>query len=333
MSGGSDSTAAAASRPKVLYLVGWGRSGTTLMDNVLGSHAGVFTAGEVTMLWELGLLERRRCGCGVPVPECDFWAAVLRRAFDGGLPDPARMLGLRRGPLAVARTPALVAGARSGRLAPGAAEYADVLSRLYRAAAAETGSRVVVDASKRPPDAVLAAAAPGVEPYLLHMVRDPRACAYSWQRRKDDPSTATPSLMWRHGRLMNAGHWVSWNALAERAARAYPAGRYLRVRYEDFMAAPRETVARVFALLDEPVHDSPFHDGTTVTLPGNHTIAGNPGRFRTGTVTIRLDDEWRAAQRPLDRRVTTAASLPWLRRYGYPCRVAAGHHAEQYRAA
>ncbi|MDL5160138.1 sulfotransferase family protein [Actinomycetospora termitidis] len=318
--------------PKVLYLVGWGRSGTTLMDNLLGAHPDVVTAGEVTQLWELGLLGRRRCGCGTPVPDCAFWAAVFDRAFGGPPPDPERMLALRHGPLAVLRTHALVEAVRRGDPPAGAAEYAGVLSRLYRAVADVAGARVVVDASKRPPDAVTTALADGVRPYLLHMVRDPRACAYSWQRVKADPSTARPEPMHRHGRLMNVGHWVSWNLLAERAARAYPPDRYLQLRYEDFMTAPRETVAQVFDLLGEPVPDGPFTDDRTVVLPGNHTIAGNPGRFRTGEITIGLDDEWRTAQRPLDRGVTTALSLPWLRHYGYPWRVPSGHHQHDHAA-
>lgn len=315
-------------RPKVLYIVGWGRSGTTLMDNVLGSHPGVVTAGEVTRLWELGMVQGRRCGCGDPVLACRFWSAVFDRAFAGGLPDATRMVGLQKGPLAVVRTPALLAAARSGRHTPAVTEYADVLSRLYRAVAEETGCRVIVDASKRPPDAVLTALAGGIEPYLLHMVRDPRACAYSWQRTMVDPSATRLAHMHRHGRLMNVGHWVSWNLLAERIAHAYPPGRCRTVRYEDFMTAPRATVDTVLDMLGEPAVAGPFLDDRTVRLPANHTIAGNPGRFRTGEVPVRLDDEWRSAQRPLDRRVTTALSLPVLRRYGYPWRVPAGERQE-----
>ncbi|MEJ2890751.1 sulfotransferase family protein [Actinomycetospora aeridis] len=303
-------------RLKVLYVAGWGRSGTTLMDNVLGAHDGVFTAGEITRLWELGYLEGRRCGCGDPVVGCAFWAPVLRRAFGDQPPDPRRLAALQHGSLGVLRTGALLAAARSGRSTDEATGYADILSRLYRAIAATTGCRVVVDASKRPPDAILTAMASGVEPYLLHMVRDPRACAYSWQRTVTDPS-ADGTRMHRHGRLMNVGHWVSWNVLIERLTQLLPPGRVLRVRYEDFMSAPRDVVGAVVDWLGEPVTDGPFLDDRTVDLPPNHTIAGNPGRFRTGEVGVRLDDAWVTEQGRLDRYVTTALASPWLRHYGY----------------
>src|SRR4029078_13725308 len=100
----------------------------------------------------------------------------------------------------------------------------------------------------------------------------------------------------RHGCLMNIGHWVSWTVAREMVGGASPEGRYQRLRYEDFMSDPQGTLARVFAFLGEPVVGSPFVDGATAVLPGNHTVAGNPKRFRTGEVRIRLDDEWRHRQ-------------------------------------
>src|SRR6185436_8128857 len=42
-------------RPRVLLVTGFGRSGTTLVNTILGSTPGVFAAGEVRFLWERGL--------------------------------------------------------------------------------------------------------------------------------------------------------------------------------------------------------------------------------------------------------------------------------------
>jgi hypothetical protein len=53
----------------------------------------------------------------------------------------------------------------------------------------------------------------------------------------------------------------------------------------------------------------------------NHTIAGNPSRFVTGVVHLEDKREWRHAQTRMDRWVTTAVALPFLRRYGYPIHV------------
>ena len=84
-------------------------------------------------------------------------------------------------------------------------------------------------------------------------------------------------------------------------------------------------MARIAALVGEPDARLPFVDEHTAELGTNHTVSGNPGRFRTGPVTLRLDDEWVAHQAARDRWATTALALPMLLRYRYPLRP--GHGA------
>jgi len=56
------------SRTRVLYILGWGRSGSTVLGNILGEIDGFFSAGELHYLWERSLVEGRACGCGRDVP-------------------------------------------------------------------------------------------------------------------------------------------------------------------------------------------------------------------------------------------------------------------------
>lgn len=62
---------------------------------------------------------------------------------------------------------------------------------------------------------------------------------------------------------------------------------------------------------------TPFVGQDTVTLRTNHTVAGNPNRFRTGEVRIVPDDEWRTLMSRSDRLCVEALALPLLKRYGY----------------
>src|ERR1700682_2367993 len=65
---------------KVLFLAGKGRSGGTLLANLLGQIPGYFNVGELNRLGDGGLVENYRCGCGVPVRECATWCAILDQA-------------------------------------------------------------------------------------------------------------------------------------------------------------------------------------------------------------------------------------------------------------
>src|SRR5262245_51572014 len=66
------------SRRKLLYIGGWGRSGSSILSNVLGSHSQIASLGEVRYIWDRGVGANKLCGCGHNFSDCPFW----RRAFD-----------------------------------------------------------------------------------------------------------------------------------------------------------------------------------------------------------------------------------------------------------
>ena len=94
-------------RVKVLYIMGWGRSGSTIMDNLLGGIDGFFSVGELGYLWERGLVEGRRCGCGRLLRDCEVWSEVLREGFGaalGGEVDPEEIVAWQRDVVRVRHT-------------------------------------------------------------------------------------------------------------------------------------------------------------------------------------------------------------------------------------
>jgi hypothetical protein len=186
-----------------------------------------------------------------------------------------------------------------------------------------TGARLVVDTSKRPDVAALLAGSRRFDHYVLHVVRDPRAVAFSWQRPKPLPLATGIATMATTGVVSSAGVWMESCLGAELLRRRVPADRWHVLRYEDFVADPRGTVEEVLRFVGVPGR-APFVDGTTVRLEANHTLAGNPDRFRTGVVRITEDDEWKSRMPVRDRALTSAACLPLLHRYGYPLRVRTG---------
>src|SRR3712207_9355320 len=65
---------------KVLYVVGLGRSGSTILSNSLGQIGGFFSGGELNFIWKHNVLEDRLCGCGRPFRECPVWTRVMDRS-------------------------------------------------------------------------------------------------------------------------------------------------------------------------------------------------------------------------------------------------------------
>ena len=54
----------------VLYIAGWGRSGSTIMGNILGQLPGFAHVGELSNVWSRGVIEDSLCGCGARFSEC-----------------------------------------------------------------------------------------------------------------------------------------------------------------------------------------------------------------------------------------------------------------------
>jgi hypothetical protein len=314
---------------KALYIMGWGRSGSTIMDNLLGGLDGFFSVGELSYFWERGLLEGRRCGCGALIKECEVWSATLKEAFGDPFTDevdPAEVVRWQRDAARIRHTWRLL---RHDDAPPGTPlrAYADVMSRFYRALAHVTGARVIVDSSKRPSDGAVMRLVPGVDVHYVQLVRDPRAVAYSWRRRKAQLDKAQPADLVPHGPVDSTVHWMGWNLAAEALRRRHPAGKSLLLRYEDFIDRPRAALADTARLVGEKPSDMPLEGERTARLSVNHTVSGNPSRFTTGAVELRKDDEWITHQRRGDRVVSTALALPLLGRYGYPLRPAAASGA------
>ncbi len=297
---------------KVLYVLGRGRSGSTIFGNVLGELDGFFCGGEIRFLWDPVVVRRSTCGCGSIVFECPVWSQVLARLADVDVEQVARW----QHAIVKEHNTARLLRHRSGRRWHALESYAHVMRRLYYTLAEVTGASVIVDTSKRPSYAAFLDTLDDVDPYYVHLVREPHASAYSWRSRKYASARGDREVR-RRTALDATIRWDLLNLGSEAVLRRAGPERALRIRYEDFVAAPREKVEQTQALLGETGWRSPFVDERTVSLRVNHAIAGNPSRFATGTLVLEDKSEWREAQSRLDRLVTTVVAFPFLHRYGY----------------
>jgi len=303
---------------KVLYIAGSGRSGSTVLERMLGQISGFTAVGELKHLADRGLAQNQLCGCGQPFRECVFWRNVLMRAF-GSLPDPQDWAQLSRQVDRLRHLPRLMLGPAQDPYGRRLHIFADRLHRLYRSIQIEAGATVIVDASKDVSTLYLLSRVEGVALYCLHLVRDSRAVAYSWQRQRRRPEiTDRIVYMQRHSPWRSTGEWMYRNLLIELAPRLLPVQRQMRLRYEDMVADPLPHLRKISVMLDEPVGELNFIDGHTVHLDViNHTVSGNPMRFQQGPLTLKLDAAWQTQMALSSRALVTALSWPLLLAYGY----------------
>ena len=302
----------------VLYVGSWGRSGSTLLDLMLGSMPGYVSVGELRYLWERGLERGERCGCGTPVPDCPFWRAVLDTAFAGGRrADAAGVVELWRRTDGLARVPWLAGPWRPPGYARDVARFREILGRVYSAVRAVSGAATIVDSSKYAAYGLLLAGGPGIDLRVLHLVRDSRAVAYSWTRRKRMPEVASEERYMPHkGPGRSATYWALENLSLHLLRRA--ATRSQLLRYEDLAADPERALARALGPLGFDPPPTGALGGRRLIVGENHTVAGNPVRFHRGELSIVPDTDWRDNLAGGARRLVTALTWPLLVGYGFP---------------
>ena len=297
---------------KILYIAGFGRSGSTLIASVLDQVPGFISLGEVHYVWDRGVLRDYRCGCGRRFHECPFWSQVLHQAYGDSTKSLALNAARMRDQL---RARDLLRAGRSEHLLRGRLEdYAQALGQLYEAVRSQTSSRVIVDSSKTPSHGYVLEQVPKIELYILHLIRDSRAVSFSWLRRKAYDEV-NGQLMQPQGILKSSGLWASWNAIAE--LRWSKSTHYTRVRYEDFIENPRLVIQEIVRFTKEPCPDLPFITAGGVELTPTHAVAGNPSRFQHGRVPLTMDSEWKRAMKFHEKAVVTLMTWPMLVRYGY----------------
>jgi Sulfotransferase domain len=230
--------------------------------------------------------------------------------------DPSEMMRLQNQGTRTRHIPSMLTGRGRRDLAQRLEKLLISYGRLYEAIGTVTNSRVVVDSSKEPAHGFAMGMVPGVDFYVLHLVRDPRAAAYSWSKKKYQPDTDTKEYMVRFSPTKSSALWDSWNASAEALWRNAPE-RYLRLRYEDFVSSPRESFEEILHLVGESNAEPPLVGEREVKLGVSHTVSGNPNRFETGAVELRTDREWISKMSPRDKALVTALTLPLLKHYGY----------------
>jgi len=302
---------------KILFIIGNNRSGTTILQNILGQLDGYVSVGELKYIWDRGFLRNKLCGCGVPFRECEFWTTISEHPPSIiNKYDPYQLFQLGES-FRVQHLPSTVIPYNRKKLFSRLATYMEAVENTYQAIQSVTGSRIIVDSSKNPAYGYLLSHMSSIDLHILHVIRDSRAVAYSWSKKKlFQPGTTNPYYMPQKGPLICALQWNVRNAFIElwfqRSGK-----NYRQLRYEDFVKAPCQTVESIIDFVGEPATSLPFISDTDVLLEKNHSVFGNLVRFQTGKVSIRHDVAWMSKFSNLSKALVTLLTLPWLFKYGY----------------
>jgi hypothetical protein len=298
------------STPRRIFVVGYMHSGTTLVRDILGNHPALYMARtETKFFMHLGLIRRAWGDLDAPGTD-DAFRAFCEELLDRGFPTYVRPSKGRGGTTDLGRSSSTASPLR---------RYGGVLREVLdgRARAASAQGWVEKTPTHIYNADEIRAAIPDAT--FVEIVRDPRDVLASKKTRKETVGDArygqpedqpVRKLIRAYDPLLDALSWKSAIRAGD-AARTDPAGRWLRLRYEDLVAEPVAVTTSLCGFLDLP-----FREDLLEVHRGVPAEADEFTRETTGVVGT-SQGRWRTVLRPAELEVIQRVCRPEMAELGY----------------
>jgi hypothetical protein len=308
----------------IIYIAGYGRSGSTLLEKLLQCQPAIRATGELANYFTLYNSAASQCSCGEPIQNCVFWSRVAENLKSKGCPTSNYSVYDKIQKKCEAHW------SHRGVLPPKKSHYqayAELMKSFFDALdqAMGTGECILVDSSKtayarvRRPAAISALEKYSVR--VIHLVRDCRGVAWSIKKGLNRRLEAGMS---KEARLPITRAMIGWahaNITAGKLKDHLGQENYYLLRYEDLADSPVDAVKNLESFLGINLEESvtvahKARQAEGVKLQPMHQLAGNRMRFNS-KLTIAPDYQW---QQKLDRLTANMIKYmlwPLMKKYGY----------------
>ena len=256
---------------KLVYILGHGHSGSTLLSLILGAHPRIENLGEVE---QMALRDRpARCSCRVrPFSDCALWRARVE-AFERD-EAPARFAG-------------------RDVASPDPATFARANLGILRAARAHSGAEWLVDASKSLVrlERLRAIGPEALEIRVVHLLREAPGVVNSYVKKESGSGAFQESV--RYARTALSLGWFLGGC------------GHVDVAYHEVVSDPQAVTQRILAgtgLGWDPVQ-------ADWGKAESHSVGGNNMRFRQRD-RLALDRSWRSELKPHQRLAAALIARP-----------------------
>jgi len=256
---------------KLIYLLGAGRSGTTVMASLLNAHSDIQTAGEMHQFLE-HLAENKKCSCGEYLNFCQTWSKVLSDLqLDLDSIDSEMDIVLRaeqhRNILQ------LMFAKKSNE------KYLNSQEKIFESVSNTCKNKYVLDSSKYIARYLLLKQSSKISIKGLYIVRDVRGVINSFNKKVQTPRRPISTIL----------YYLLINFFAQIIC--WYDSDVIKVRYEDFVKKPNIELQRIYNHI--------FKEGKIkAELPEvfdvPHIIGGN--RLKSNKqIKISADNHWKTA--------------------------------------
>lgn len=302
-----------ASSNRLIYIMGRGHSGSTILSGLLGHSENVNDVGELIYPMD------KTCGCKKPFDECEFWQQV-RYEFElqtGKSWEPS--IQAIRDQAHFSRFPgAMVASHSSSKTQ----QMRQINGAIVSAVLKTANVSHLLDSSKQPTRALFLMRNTS-DTKFVHIVRAPESYLYSYMRRFKNGKIRFLRREISSGPLnylvmvLVAMSWLIANLQSEIVGLFHP-DRVLRIRYEDLTTDPQGELRRLAEFLEfdlTPVMKA-VEQGEKMRV--GHVIGGNDHVRADGGFVFEPKIGAHAPLPFIYSAMVKLISWPLMLRYRYP---------------
>jgi len=260
----------------VVYLLGPGRSGTTVLATILGNHKDIYSLGEMHQFYD-HIRDNLNCSCGAELSDCEFWGKILdtmpwvkKNAVNiQALSDeleyhssiPRHLLHLHN--------------------KEKIESYNSFQTQIFNSCTKQTNSKILLDSAKYIGRWHSLKKNRSIQLKGIYLVRDVRGVIYSFKKKVQTSRTPLSAMV----------YYVLVNMLAQLITMFDK--NVIKIKYEDLFLETETAIVRIcehlgvdsLELIEKIKENKDFEIG--------HIIGGN--RLRNNrTIKLHFDEKWKS---------------------------------------
>jgi hypothetical protein len=295
----------------VVFISGSGRSGTTIVDRILGTIPEAVTVSQLYhIIFDL-YHEEVICSCGNQTGKCEFWTLVIKK-LSLSKENIKKITRIHEEINHSRYFFNILFGTLSNKKKVELKYYLKWLETLYDTIFEITKKNIIIDSSKVPSHILLLSKINKYNISDLHIIRHPSGVVKSWQKNKYDPSKK--KFMNTHSTHKILFNWIIRNSLSNILKYLMP---YKRYNYEKIIDNPDYIFNQVLKNFKIKTNFTFNIKNKSILLESNHTLSGNPHRFHTGKINLIKDESWKKEISLFKRIYIFIFLLPLMVKYKY----------------
>lgn len=257
---------------KIVYIAGYSRSGSTILDIILGSHESMFSTGELAYLFDDWLLVERTCTCGKTYSNCSFWKnfklpeeitfneakSIIRQIEDRS---SLSMLINNKFPTHVIR------------------KYSLIQTALYNYIFNTAQKKIIVDSSKTSKHMAGRFYAlhkyTDFDVYVIHLAKNGLSVVESYVKKGRNWALEGYAKNDRFAAARSSLGWYLANSIAGRLGMKMPQKHFKQIKYEDFVAEPENVLQTIENFLNIDLSAITTMVKNKAPFYAKHNVGGN----------------------------------------------------------